>query len=647
MRISNLIRISSVTIIISVIVMAGLFFVAKTKLETSDNNSIQFQQFYKVMTIDLYRHIQNYLNTGNAVSLSEAESVVDALQKQLNVLGDQNKAVQALQAKLTEFKDKMTNKYRALGKLSGNEQALIINAEREMFGYAESLIGYGIQGYDNNPSTAKRFIEHGSAVMSLVNQLGETRAKYVETSEPNLKSSLTENLNQIQQIVADIGQLNLLDVYEETDEEDDLSSFFGDDEDKTDLGEDIINELRSISNRYPRELNNTLETISLRVQTFNEINSEMATLEQLTETAAAEILKNRELTYQTSIYITLVALAIVAFVGLLNYAVMVRQILYPLRELRDAFQRLVNSGELTRIDNQANNEFGEIATSFNHMLDNQERENRQKSEQMSVVSNALSELGDKVERISHSTHETQQNVHQAKDVLSQLSDINTQLNDLAQEVESYAKDTEQAMISGRKGAEEVLAANSKTIEQIETSNDTVMQLQGSVTEVQQVMDVIRSIADQTNLLALNAAIESARAGEHGRGFAVVADEVRKLAMKTQESLEDTSNILEQLTNYSNLLQSNIEQIAVSGQQQTSIVNSLIETTNTVEEKALMSAQVSAQTLKCANEQQTHFGDFANMMNEVSSQVDDASQQAAGVQESVTEQSQRIKSTFND
>ena len=85
MRISNLIRISSVTIIISVIVMAGLFFVAKTKLETSDNNSIQFQQFYKVMTIDLYRHIQNYLNTGNAVSLSEAESVVDALQKQLNV----------------------------------------------------------------------------------------------------------------------------------------------------------------------------------------------------------------------------------------------------------------------------------------------------------------------------------------------------------------------------------------------------------------------------------------------------------------------------------------------------------------------------------------------------------------------------------
>ena len=57
-------------------------------------------------------------------------------------------------------------------------------------------------------------------------------------------------------------------------------------------------------------------------------------------------------------------------------------------------------------------------------------------------------------------------------------------------------------------------------------------LQETALAMDQVVQLIRTIASQINLLALNATIESARAGEAGKGFAVVANEVKQLANQT-------------------------------------------------------------------------------------------------------------------
>jgi methyl-accepting chemotaxis protein len=159
-------------------------------------------------------------------------------------------------------------------------------------------------------------------------------------------------------------------------------------------------------------------------------------------------------------------------------------------------------------------------------------------------------------------------------ISANLQLINSDLNKVIQEilaVKEASNKTKAVSEEGLQKIEEVVSHLNQIITSIQESSNVVLSLTHKISEISEIVNLIRDIADQTNLLALNAAIEAARAGEMGRGFAVVADEVRKLAEKTQKATEEittsiyllqeqSKNVSQETQNMVNMATSSVEEI---------------------------------------------------------------------------------------
>jgi methyl-accepting chemotaxis protein len=626
MRVSSFSRLSVTAIsIFTVIFMATMYHVGES-LSQSRAQYKGYQALISLTTVTFNRTIVEYLQTGDATLLNKAQKQLTNI---INLTASLNidKLSKQIDSQAEALAHNIDTKFRAMGKLSGDPLVLLRNGEQEMLAINNHLAHY-VQ------KTQILSLKEQVNYLSTTQTIGKLLADLVSAREAIFTQQLS-NINSIKPLLKELQSLGkvllvkpALAIYEESENDlfDDSEDLLGDSDEKEDLSLEAINELQSLFNRYQRELDNTLAQQQQRQMGFALLAKQVGNIEKAIMQGEADIsLQQKQINEQ--LYIIVIGLLIFLVVFLLaNYWLQRSVILKPLRNLRDSFVQLMEQGKvdnITNIDNRT--EFGEISTSFNHMVNKLAQDDKDKAQQLDLVAKALTTMESQVKSIYQSSHTTSEYVQGARKIMEALGEATETVNTLSGQVVNNAQATKQAMEVSQHHVSQVLAASESTNLAAKESKGAITSLFHSVESVTSIVDVISAIADQTNLLALNAAIEAARAGEHGRGFSVVADEVRQLAGKTQESLKQISARLKQLQGASNSIKGIINDIEKASHNQRIIADELQETALAVTGQAQVSAMVAQDTLEQIILQRTHFIAFEQAMVNVDKEVNDSQQ----------------------
>ncbi len=641
MRVSQFFKLSSIAIFTFALIFTMTLYWVSNAYKTSRIDNQQYQDIKTLASIKLNRIINTYLQTGDATLLADADVVlkqISAQAKNITIDGISNK----INEQVASIQLLLSTKIRALGKLSGDPAAILRNNEQNISGINSDLKKYLNQTVII-PNDQKQV--YSDLLFSLSNQLVELinlREKALVNN--NVQKSVNFAVDNLAITSQKLAQFPALAIFEAVEDEDDLS--FDEDEEPTDLSEEAIDELQSLVNRYKSELSSTLKTQDKQLHTKQELVTQLNTLEQTITLGEKHVIEQQLLTESSTQRITIGLVVCLVIYLLINHFLQHKIISKPLQLLRNSFVQLVDTGNVSNITGISDKtELGEISTSFNKLVAMLGEQDKEKAQQLSVVSNALNTMENQANAINNTSGEASAHVQNVKHLMLTLSQATDVVNGLSHQVVENAKNTQNAMGTSQEHVTQVIVASEQTNVAAQSSKHEILQLTESVSSVTSIIEVISSIADQTNLLALNAAIEAARAGEHGRGFSVVADEVRQLASKTQDSLTQISDRLTQLESASKSIENTILGIEEASTKQHNIANQLKVNAEQVSEHAKASATVAQDTLGQITMQREQYLVFEKAMTQVNNQVDQSKQLAEIIVNDVKRQVIDINTTL--
>ena len=492
------------------------------------------------------RNIQAYLGNGDAVRHAAAMEANQQLQAALTELPDEQAS--QLRPGLDTLSAFTASELLAAGKLAGDPQALLLQAERELGANLEQLARYA---RDSGSAAANGYLQPLLDASVHLGRLSLARDKLVSSGRAELADEVERELQLIRVQAQLIDALPLLGVTGTAESgADDFAAMMGLETQANTQQEDVAvalkRDLQSLLNRYPAELQRTREQIERRSalaasthERLDAVQQAIAGLEPQVRGQHARIASEVRLMQGLMIgLILLIALLI---------DTLQRRLARTLTGLAPALSRWAEGDFAQAITlGRTNRELHDIQESLNrlrHYLVELVGTIRHNAEQVAGSSHALAGMSAAL----HQGAERQAgDTGQIRDALGALEATIQQVAGDASSAADASRDAGRAVEQGQAVIGQSLSGLRTLVDEVQGNARMIEQLAEESATIGGVLTVIRSIAEQTNLLALNAAIEAARAGEMGRGFAVVADEVRSLAQRTTGATGEIQALIDRL-----------------------------------------------------------------------------------------------------
>jgi methyl-accepting chemotaxis protein len=495
---------------------------------------------------DAARNIQAYLGSGDALRHSAA---VEANTRLQTALADWPEELAGkLRPSLDNLQAFTGNELLAAGKLAGDPQALLLQAERELGANFEQLASYA---RDSGSSESGRYLAPLFDASLHLGRLSLARDKLVSSGRAELASEVERELQLIVTQAQRIDSLPLLGVTRAAESSaDDFAAMMGlasqGSSQQEDAAVGLKRELQSLLNRYPAELQRTREQIERRTALAASTNQRLDAVQQAIAGLEPEVRgQHAKIAAEVRIMQGLM-IALILLIALLIDTLQ-RRLARTLTGLAPALSRWAEGDFAQPIAlGKTNRELHDIQDSLNRLrqyLVELVGTLRHNAEQVAGSSHALAGMSSAL----HEGAERQAgDTAQIRDALGELEATIQQVAGDASAAADASRDAGRAVEQGQAVIGQSLSGLRSLVDEVQGNARMIEQLAEESATIGGVLTVIRSIAEQTNLLALNAAIEAARAGEMGRGFAVVADEVRSLAQRTTGATGEIQALIDRL-----------------------------------------------------------------------------------------------------